>query len=89
LLHVVAESLRLGDYQRVAPVAIDLAAFGKRFSVSRSHLRRLLESAYAKGLLTRPPLNGSDVRLSPQTVAAFQNCMAYELGFYRRNAVGF
>jgi hypothetical protein len=87
LLHLVAESLRLGDYQKVAPVSVDLATFGKRFSVSRSHLRRLLESAYDQGFLISPPLNGSDIRLSNQTVAAFQNCMASELDFYRRNAV--
>jgi hypothetical protein len=88
LLHCVAEALRLGDYKTIAPVAVDLAAFGKQFSVSRSHLRRLLETAYTEGLLTSPPLNGSDIRLSGQLVAAFQNCMASELGFYRRNAAG-
>jgi hypothetical protein len=88
LLHCVDEALRLGEYQTIAPVSVDLAAFGKRFSVSRSHLRRLLESAYTVGLLTAPPRNGSDIRLSGQLVAAFQNCMASELSFYRRNAVG-
>jgi hypothetical protein len=88
LLYCVAEALRLGDYKTIAPVAVDLAAFGKRFSVSRSHLRRLLESAYTEGLLTAPPRNGNDIRLSGQLVAAFQNCMASELGFYRRNALG-
>jgi hypothetical protein len=86
LLHCVAEALRLGDYKQIAPVTVDLAAFGKRFSVSRSHLRRLLESAHAQGLLTAPPRNGSDIRLSEQLVAAFQTCMASELSFYRRNA---
>jgi hypothetical protein len=86
LLHCVDEALRLGDYKQIAPVTVDLAAFGKRFSVSRSHLRRLLESAYTEGLLTAPPRNGNDIRLSGQLVAAFQTCMASELSFYRRNA---
>jgi hypothetical protein len=41
LLYCVAEALRLGDYKTIAAVTVDLATFGKRFSVSRSHLRRL------------------------------------------------
>jgi hypothetical protein len=88
LLHCVAEALQLGDYKTIAPVSVDLAAFGKQFSVSRSHLRRLLETAYTEGLLTAPPRNGSDICLSGQTVAAFITCMASELSFYRRNAIG-
>ncbi|MDE2445847.1 MAG: hypothetical protein KGO94_06695 [Alphaproteobacteria bacterium] len=88
LLHLVAESLRRGEYKSIAPVEVDLAAYGKRFSASRSHLRRLLESAYEKEILTAPPRNGSDVRLSPITVSAFLSCMASELDFYRGNAVG-
>lgn len=67
----------------LAPVTINLSSFGARFGVSRSHLRRLLESAYADGLLAAPPKNGSAIMLSNHLVAAFLACMASELGNYR------
>lgn len=83
LLHCVAEALQDGA---IIPVSVDLESFGKRFAVSRSHLRRLLESAHAEGLLDAPPHNGSDIKLSARTVAAFLNCMASELSFYQSHA---
>ena len=87
LLHCVAETLRLGastsgDHQ-IVPIAIDLVIFGRRFGVSRSHLRRLLESAHVEGLLDAPPHNGAYIQLAPHLVAAFLTCMASELGSYR------
>jgi hypothetical protein len=83
LLSCVAEALRRGEGTHIAPVSVDLKAFGARFGVSRSHLRRLLESAFDAGLLEAPPRNGAHVLLSRRLVAAFIACMASELGNYR------
>ena len=83
LLHCVALALQDGV---IKPVSVDLESFGKKFAVSRSHLRRLLESAHTEGLLDAPPHNGSDIKLSARTVAAFLNCMASELSFYQSHA---
>jgi hypothetical protein len=89
LLTCVAEALRLGGGTRIMPVSIDLAAFGPKFGVSRSHLRRLLESAHAAGLLDAPPRNGGHIQLSGKLVASFLACMASELGHYREQALAF
>lgn len=87
LLHCVAEALKQrGDFG-VGPVAVDLGAFGKKFAVSRSHLRRTLESAHDAGLLEEPPRNGTRIVLSNLTVASFLTCMASELSFYRDHAL--
>jgi hypothetical protein len=86
LLTCVADSLRLGNFCCIAPVTVDLAAFGKRFGVSRSHLRRMLESAHATGLLDQAPKNGTNIVLAPRLVASFLNCMASELGYYNHHA---
>jgi hypothetical protein len=83
LLSCVAESLQPGDGQVIAPVSLNLQTFGARFGVSRSHLRRLLESAHGAGLLEAPPRNGAQILMSPRLVAAFLSCMASELGHYR------
>jgi hypothetical protein len=82
LLPVIAQSLKAGN-GRLAPVAFDLAAHGRRFGVSRSHLRRMLENAWQKGLLREPPSNGSHIVPSPQLAASFLTCMASELGYAR------
>ena len=82
LLTCVAESLRLGHGKEIVPVSIDLKSFGARFGVSRTHLRRLLESAYTENLLDAPPKNGTNIVLSPRLVASFLACMASELGNY-------
>lgn len=87
LLHCVAEALRSSAGKLIATVSVDLKPFGKHFGVSRSHLRRLLESAYAERLLDAPPCNGREIKLSARTVAAFLNCMASELSFYRDHAI--
>lgn len=86
LLTCVSQSLALGQGSRIVPVSLDLAAFGARFGVSRSHLRRLLETAYQEGLLDAPPKNGSNIELSERLVASFLACMASELGFYLEHA---
>lgn len=83
LLTCVADSLRASEGREIAPVSIELKRFGARFGVSRSHLRRLLESAYAAGLLDEPPQNGSRIVPSPLLVASFLGCMASELAHYR------
>ena len=87
LLTCVAEAMRLGGAHRIVPVSIELKSFGARFGVSRSHLRRVLESAHAEGLLDAPPRNGAYILLSPRLVAAFLACMASELDFYRGHAL--
>ena len=83
LLHCVGMALLDGPQAGLAPVSVNLTEFGARFGVSRSHLRRLLESAHAQGLLTAAPKNGSTLRLSENLVASFLACMASELAFYR------
>ena len=88
LLTCAAEALRPSNGAEIAPVALDLSTFGKRFGVSRSHLRRLLESAHTLGLLEAPPANGQNIVLSPLLLASFLTCMASELGNYRAWALG-
>ena len=83
LLRCVALALAPSAGAEIAPVSLALDTFGKTFGVSRSHLRRVLESAYAAGLLEAPPRNGADIRLAPHLVASFLACMASELGNYR------
>jgi hypothetical protein len=86
LLHCAAQSLALGGGSHIAPVSVDLAEFGPRFGVSRSHLRRLLESAYEHGLLAAPPRNGSHIELTPKMLASYLTCMASELDYFRGHA---
>lgn len=83
LLSCVAATMRQGGGREIVPVSLELQAFGKRFGVSRSHLRRLLEAAHAAGLLDAPPRNGTYILLAAKLVAAFLACMACELGNYR------
>ena len=87
LLHCVAESYRLGKGVNIATVSVDLTDFGKRFAVSRSHLRRLLEAAYKVGLLDSAPRNGAHIVLGQRLLASFLTCMASELAFYRACAM--
>lgn len=83
LLTAVAASLRASDGKILEPISIDLQAFGKRFGVSRSHSRRLLESAYANGLLQKAPQNGRNILPSQKLAASFLTCMASELSNYQ------
>lgn len=83
LLSCVAETILRSEGSHIVPVAVDLQVFGARFGVSRSHLRRLLESAHQAGLLEAPPRNGAHILLSHRLVASFIACMASELGNYR------
>ena len=83
LLHCASEALRQGGDCRITPVNVDLKSFGTKFRVSRSHLRRLLESAYEAGYLKVPPKNGSNIILSKELLASYLSCMAAEISFYR------
>ena len=83
LLTCAADALRPSDGAAIAPVTLDLKTFGARFGVSRTHLRRLLETAHVAGLLDAPPRNGQDIRLAPRLVASYLACMASELANYR------
>ncbi len=80
LLPIIAESVRQGDGE-LAPVKINLADHAQRFGVSRSHYRRLLESAWQAELLAQPPQNGASILPTPELAAAFVTCMASELGY--------
>ena len=86
MCHATAILLRDGGCKEIVPISIDLANLGKRFGVSRSHLRRLLEGGYEQGLLDAPPRNGSHVLLSPRLVAACLSAQAGELATHRRSA---
>ena len=80
LSFMVAETLKHGFGQ---PVAIDLEGLSKQAGVSRSHLRRVLESAYKAGLLEAPPRNGANLMPSATLVRAFLAWLASYLGSYR------
>jgi hypothetical protein len=87
LLHIIGEMMRQSGGTHIVPVQVDLPEFGARFGVSRSHLRRLLESAFEKGLLEQPPQNGTHIVLSHRLVASYFMSMASELSFYRAHAL--
>jgi DNA-binding MarR family transcriptional regulator len=89
LLHCASEALRMGKDRYIMPVSVDLRAFGARYGVSRSHLRRLLESAHQVGLLTQAPRNGTNIVLSPLLLASYLTCMAAEISFYRGHAMAY
>jgi hypothetical protein len=84
LAHGVAEAMRNGE--GIAPVVINLTHFGTEYSVSRSHLRRLLEGAFESGLLEAPPANGANIRFSSQLVCAFVAWLASYLAGYHQSA---
>lgn len=79
----VARALAPSRGLEIAPVSLDLRAFAPRFGVSRSHLRRVLESAHREGLLLAPPRDGADIRLAPRLVASYLACFASEYANYR------
>ena len=87
LIHCIGKMMKASGDKTILPIAVDLAAFGKRFGVSRSHLRRILEAAYDKTLLDAPPRNGSYIVLSRRLVASYFVSMALELQFYRSHAL--
>lgn len=83
LMRIVAHTLEQGDRREIVPIALDLARFGKPFGVSRAQLRRLLDTAYAQGLLDAPPRSGSTILASPRLIASFVSWQASELAHYR------
>jgi hypothetical protein len=85
LARCVTDALRGGN--GITPVSIKLDSFGKEYGGSRSHLRRLLEGAYADGLLEALPANGADIRLSPRLTCAFMTWFASYLAGYQRSAL--
>ena len=87
LIHGIGAMMKTGGEKTIAPIAVDLAEFGKKFGVSRSHLRRILETAFDKGLLDAPPRNGSHIMLNRKLVASYFMSMALELQFYRTHAL--
>lgn len=89
LLHCASLALEKGHEAYISPISVDLAKFGARFGVSRSHLRRLLESAYQEGLLREPPRNGTNIVLTTHLLASYLTCMAAEISFYRGHAIDY
>jgi hypothetical protein len=85
LLHCVGQVMRVGKGE-IVPISVDLAGFGALFGVSRSHLRRVLETAFDERLLDVPPSNGRHIVLSRKLIAAYFSSMAAELEFYRFHA---
>ena len=83
LSYCVAKAVH-GD--TIVPVSVNLSEIGQQYGGSRSHLRRLLETAYAKGYLLAPPSNGSNIVLSPKLVCAYMTWIASYLGGYYRSA---
>ena len=84
LLRIVAETIRKGQRRDIVPVGLDLANFGKRFGVSRSQLRQLLETGFEQGFLDSPPRSGNHILASPRLIASFVAWQASELGHYRQ-----
>ena len=84
LTHCIAQVLQDGGSSTIAPVTLDLGAFGKQFGVSRSQLRRLLDAAHEIGLLDAPPHNGSNIVLSEVLVGAFLAWLASYLENFQR-----
>ena len=82
LCRCVSDMLRKSRTE-ISPISVDLVAFGKRFGVSRTHLRRMLESAFDKGLLDAPPRNGSNIVMSEKLFASCMAAQASELSNYR------
>jgi hypothetical protein len=87
LLHCASKALQQGNGTHIMRVSVDLKEFGAKFGVSRTHLRRLLESAYAAGLLREPPKNGSNIILTKELLASYLSCMAAEISFYRSHGL--
>ncbi len=87
LLCCVAELLRQGNRSEIVPISVDLTAIGQSFGVSRTHLRRMLEEAHAKGLLAAPPRNGRYILMTPKFLAACIAAAATELSNYRLSAL--
>lgn len=86
LCRIVATMFRDSDRTQIVAVDIDLAEFGRTFGVSRSNLRRMLETAHEKGLLAAPPRNGRHILLSEHLLDACMGAQASELATYRRAA---
>jgi len=86
IAHLIAESLKHGFE---APISIDLDALGQQAGVSRSHLRRLLETAFKQGLLDAAPRNGACVLPSARLVQAFLTWLASYLSNYRLRTLEF
>ncbi len=83
LEQTVAPALRHPDGLRIEPVSINLRTFARDVGGSRSNLNRLLEKAYAEGLLDEPPRGGSQIVLSSRMLCAFLSFIASYLSHYQ------
>jgi hypothetical protein len=85
--HLAGCAIRDSDVPEIEPVDLDLTKNAKRFGGSRSNLIRLLDSAYAQGLLAVPPRLGKEVVLSPRMLCAFLTFIGSYLGNYERHSL--
>ncbi len=74
-----------GDVPLIEPIDLNLARTAKQFGGSRSNLIRLLDSAYAHGLLDAPPRLGREVVLSSRMLCAFLTFIASYLDYYEHH----
>lgn len=63
------------------PVALPYGEVGKRFGVSRAHVRKIMEAAQAKGYLERQAEGGQAIRVLPPLVELFEECLALQLAY--------
>ncbi len=69
------------------PLEIDLQAFARETATSRSSLRRLLEDAFATGLMTGPPRNGRNILPSAALIEGFSTWLAMFIDAHRLYAL--
>ena len=86
LLRLIDPAIRAGIGGEPVIVSLDLADFGKRFGVSRSHMRRVLDTAFEQGLLAAPPRNGGNIIMSHRLVCSYLVTLASELDIFRFSA---
>ncbi len=80
---IVAASLRHPEGLRIEPISINLRSFSKDVGGSRSNLNRLLEKAYALGLLDAPPQFGANIIMSSRMLCSFLSFIASYLSYYQ------
>lgn len=86
LLRLIDPVIRAGIGGEPVIVSLDLAEFGKKFGVSRSHMRRVLDTAFEQGLLAAPPRNGSHIVMSHRLICSYLVTLASELDIFRFSA---
>lgn len=63
------------------PVALPYGEIGKRFGVSRAHVRKIMEAAQAEGYLELLAEGGQAIRVMPPLIDLFEDCFALQLAY--------